>query len=156
MQSHGFEKVSQQLIDAGHEVTSAASPHEVKQCLVAVIQHLGEVVRRIETSMEADGPWSEEHSLHQRAIDDYDGLQRHLASVATTLADEGRFVWMLRNRGNDLAAARAHMATVQSLDHAISHLVHLMQFDTAERMEVDIRNGFQFTSGSMNYGRMYL
>ncbi|MFG6110249.1 hypothetical protein [Stenotrophomonas nematodicola] len=155
MESDLSARVSDHLLKASGEVSAASSRHELKQSLVGLIQHLQDVVSRIENDHPAEGPWSEDHFLHERALEDYDRIQKHLSAVATTLADQERFVWMLRNKGNDIDAYRTQASTVASLDRAIEGVVHLMQFDTPKRMEVDIRKGFMFTSGSVNYGRTY-
>ena len=155
MESDLSARMGDHLLKASGEVSAASSRHELKQSLVGIIQHLQDVVSRIENEHPVEGPWSEEHSLHERALEDYDKIQKHLSAVATTLADEQRFVWMLRNKGNDVEAYRAHASTVASLDRAREGVVHLMQFDTPKRMEVDIRKGFTFTSGSVNYCRTY-
>lgn len=154
MEKTAIERVSAQLADASRQVATASSSHEVKQCLVGTVRLLQEAISRIENSPAPDGAWTQAHALHARALEDFDKLDAKLSAVATTLADEGRFVWMLNHKGSDRDAYRAYASTVGSLDSALQHLVHLMQFDAEERNEVDVRDGFTFTSGSVSYGRM--
>ena len=155
MESHLVARLSDGLLAASKEVSNAGSRHELKQSLIGLIKYLDDVVSRIDTEHLVEGAWSEEHALHERALEDYDEIQEHLSAVATTLADQDRFVWMLRNRGNDREAYRAHAGTIGSLDRVMEGVVHLMQFDTPQRLEVDTRKGFMFTCGSVTYGRTH-
>jgi len=155
MENHLVARISDALLAASKEVTNASSSHELKQSLVGTIQYLEEVVSRMHSQHLVEGACSEEHALHERALEDYGQIQRHLSAVATTLADQDRFVWMLRNRGGDRDAYRAHAGTIGSLDRVMGGVVHLMQFDTSRRVEVDTRQGFMFTCGSVNYGRTH-
>lgn len=104
---------------------------------------------------QAEADDTPEAALHRRALQDHAALQAQLAQVRDELSDREAFIDLLRRKGDDLGCLRRSLAFTGALDMALQHLIHLMQYDTPERHEVDIRNGFQFSSGSTQYQRFY-
>ncbi|WP_349984707.1 hypothetical protein ABRP17_010450 [Stenotrophomonas sp. WHRI 8082] len=155
MENDALQKITGRLAEAARDIDAADCKEDAKAVLVGLAFHLQTVIARMENESAAEGPWSIEHALHERSITNYDRMQKYLSAVGTALANEGRFVWMLRNKDNELEALKARMRLVTSMDLALQHLIDLMQFDATERVPIDIRQGFQFSSGSMSYGRMY-
>jgi hypothetical protein len=101
------------------------------------------------------GDGSPEARLYTRTIQDFALLQAQLAPLRSALSDRQHFMQVLRESGHEIGSTREHLELVGTLDQALQHLVHLMQYDTPDRAEIDVRQGFQLTSGSTNYGRFY-
>lgn len=96
---------------------------------------------------------SREEQLHCRTLDDYARLQQQLSSVRALLMDRSLFIDTLKKKGSELASMQVGLDFIRALDQSLQQVIHLMQYDTADRHEVDVRNGFQFSSGSMHYQR---
>lgn len=142
------------------DLDAAASALHGEHDPAAFARRLASLVERLERGSlallkEAAAPSSPEERLYARALDDYASLQQQLARVRDALGDRARLLETLRRKGSDPDVLHRHIAFVQALDLSLQHLVHLMQYDIAGRHEVDIRQGFQLTSGSTNYGRFY-
>ena len=52
--------------------------------------------------------------------------------------------------GHDVENTQRHLSIMGALDQSLQHLVNLMQYDTPKRKEIDVRQGFQLYSGSVN------
>jgi hypothetical protein len=98
---------------------------------------------------------SDQERLYLRAASDFAALQSQLAHVRTALSDRPGLLRVLRESGHEVDSTRQHLVLVGAMDQALQHLVHLMQYDTPDRAEIDVRQGFQLSSGSTNYGRFY-
>jgi hypothetical protein len=101
------------------------------------------------------GDDSQEARLYARTVQDFASLQSQLAPLRSALSDRPHFLQVLRESGHEIGSTREHLELVGSLDQALQHIVHLMQYDTPDRAVIDVRQGFQLTSGSTNYGRFY-
>lgn len=97
----------------------------------------------------------EQRVLHLRTLADYAALQRELAAASVHLLDGDRFATLLQRKGEDIDVLRQALALTAALDRALQHLIHLMQYDTADRYEINIRDGFEFSSGSTRYHRFH-
>lgn len=106
-------------------------------------------------SGEPGDPAGTEELLYNRTVRDFAALQVELAVVRHALSDREQMLRVLRENGHEVDSTRQHLTLVGAMDRALQHLVHLIQYDTRDRAEIDIRNGFQLASGSTNYGRFY-
>jgi len=98
---------------------------------------------------------SSEDKLYARAVVDYERLQDELSKVRSYLSSHSEFLVTLQRRGDDIEGMQRHLAIVAALDMALQHLIHLMQYDTQQRTEVDIRKGFRLISAGALYGHTY-
>ena len=134
--------------DAGELAQALAS------CLARMERHLPELLAG-EAGGATGGERTEEERLYARALGDFAALQENLAHVRRALSNRPMLLRVLRGFGQQVEETREHLALVGAMDQALQHLVHLMQYDTPDRAKIDVRQGFQLSSGSTNYGRMY-
>lgn len=104
---------------------------------------------------QSDQSANTEELLYARAVRDFAAMQAELSVVRNALSDRPRLLRVLRESGHDVESTSQHLSLVGAMDRSLQHLVHLMQYDTRDRAEIDIRNGFQLSCGSTNYGRFY-
>lgn len=136
--------------------------------VLETVDDVGEFAKRIASLVERLGqglaallghddsvPSTPEEALYHRAVRDFSALQSQLATVRMALSDKPRMLDVIRQSGHDVESTRQHLLLVGALDQALQHLVHLMQYDAKDRVEIDIRLGFQLSSGNVNYGRFY-
>jgi hypothetical protein len=62
---------------------------------------------------------------------------------------------MLRGKGHDLESTKQYVALAGALDKAFQQLVNLLQFDTPDRQEIDLHDGYRISSGSATIGRLH-
>lgn len=98
---------------------------------------------------------SREEQLYSRALSDFSALSKELAQVRWRLGEKSTFIETLKHKGRNLESMNWQLGLVVAMDRTLQHLIHLMQYDALERGNVDIRNGFHFTSGSMHFGHTY-
>jgi hypothetical protein len=125
----------------------------------ATASRLATVIERLESHLVAlldtdPGPAVEEQ-LYVRTVHDYARLQQQLAPVRRAVADRGGLVSMLKGKGHDLESTKQYIALAGALDVALQQLVNLLQYDTPQRQEIDLRDGYRITSGSATVGRFY-
>lgn len=143
-----------QLETSVRELHGAGSPDDFARELARLAATLDRQASTL-LAAQAQAGDTPEAALHRRALHDHAALQSQLAQVRAPLFDRAAFEDMLRRKGDDLDCLRRSLAFTGAMDLALQHLIHLMQYDTPERHEVDIRNGFQFSSGSTQYQRFY-
>lgn len=98
---------------------------------------------------------SREEQLYSRSLSDFSALSKELGHVRSRLGEKSTFIETLKHKGRNLESMNWHLGLVVAMDRTLQHLIHLMQYDSLERGNVDIRNGFHFTSGSMHFGHTY-
>jgi hypothetical protein len=120
--------------------------------LVTLIERLeARVASLLDTSA---GPALEEQ-LYARTARDYAKFQQQLAPVRRAIVDKSGLVSMLQGKGHDLESTKQYIALAGILDSAFQQFVNLLQYDTLERQEIDLRDGYRITSGSATVGRFY-
>lgn len=90
------------------------------------------------------------------AIDDFAKRQYELAGVRALLSDRARFMHLLQSKGREIDGMKLWVELSVSLHRAFLHVIHLMQFDTQQRIEMNVQDGFQLMSGSPTYSRAYV
>ena len=98
---------------------------------------------------------SETEKLYYRSLGDLLALLPQVASIRDSLLDKERFLEMMDQKGKDRAFLEQSVQFAHRLDRALEAIINLMQYDERTRLAWDIRNGFQFKSGSMNFVRWY-
>ena len=141
------------------EFESALSSMDGRHDARATALQLATLIERLETCVTAlldTGAGSTvEERLYSRAVRDFSALQQQLAPVRRAVADKTGLIAMLKGKGRDLESTKQHMALAGALDLALQQLVNLLQYDTLERQEVDLHDGYRITSGSATLGRFY-
>lgn len=127
---------------------------EFAQRIAALLDRLDQGLAAL-LSADDSAPSTPEEALYQRAVRDFAALQSQLATVRTALSDKPLMLNVIRQSGHDVESTRQHLVLVGAMDQALQHVVHLMQYDATHRVEIDVRQGFQLSSGSVNYGRFY-
>lgn len=127
---------------------------EFARRIASLLARLEQGLAVLARSQEGE-PKTLEEALYYRAVSDFAALQSQLAIVRSALVDQPLMLDVLRHSGHNVDSTRQHLMVVGAMDQALQHLIHLMQYDTQDRTEIDIRQGFQLSSGSMNYGRFY-
>lgn len=125
----------------------------------AIALQLATLIERLEARLvtlldTSTGPTLEER-LYARTATDYAQFQQQLAPVRRAVVDRSGLVSMLRGKGHDLESTKQYIALAGILDGALQQLVNLLQYDTVERQEIDLRDGYRITSGSATVGRFY-
>lgn len=153
---------SSDVMDSIREMLAAAEaalqherdPQAFAKRLVSLISGLEQKTTAL-LGQDQDRALTPEEQLYYRAVKDHQAMQEQLSLVRAVLGDRDLAVRILQRKGHELDSTQQHLALVGAMDQALQHLIHLMQYDTLDRHEVDIRQGFQLTSGSTNYGRFY-
>lgn len=96
-----------------------------------------------------------EERQYYRAIEDLSSLMVKLAEIQQVLINKEEFVETMKRKGHDLDSMRNHLRFTEQLDTALESLINLIQYDEPERHPWSIKNGYQFKSGSMSFGRYY-
>lgn len=156
--------MNKDAVDRAHRTLCAASAllaiEDADELAMRVASLLRDLERDLSALLQpratsADSEEREQNSLYVRAVDDYSAMQSELSMVRDALSDKQGVLQMLREVGHEVESTRRHLMLVGAMDRALQHLVHLMQYDSRDRALIDIRNGFQLSSGSTNYGRFY-
>lgn len=95
-----------------------------------------------------------EARLYRRALRDYAGLSEHVAGVRDALVDSERFVAMMAHKDERVDALQPYLRLIHSLDLIVQHALHLVQMDSKHPLRFDVRQGYEFASGSARYQRV--
>ena len=82
-------------------------------------------------------------------------LLPQVQAIREALLNKDRFLEMMNQKSKDRAFLEQSVQFSHRLDRALEAIINLMQYDERTRLAWDIRNGFQFKSGSMNFVRWY-
>lgn len=120
--------------------------------LVALIERLE---ARLALLLDTDtGPTAAEH-LYARTARDYVLFQQQLAPVRRAVVDKSGLISMLEGKGHDLDRTKQYITLAGSLDMAFRQFVNLLQYDSPERQEIDLREGYRITCGSATMARFH-
>jgi hypothetical protein len=146
--------IRQSLDEAASALRVEDDPQAFARQLVLLIGRLEQGAVTL-LSVPAAATTSPEEELYYRAVGDFESLQKNLAYVRSVLSDRELLIKTLQGSGHDVENTQRHLSIIGALDQSLQDLVSLMQYDTPKRTEIDVRQGFQLSSGSVNYGRFY-
>ena len=98
---------------------------------------------------------SDTERLYYRSLGDLMALLPQVQAIREALLNKDRFLEMMNQKSKDRAFLEQSVQFSHRLDRALEAIINLMQYDERTRLAWDIRNGFQFKSGSMNFVRWY-
>lgn len=151
------KELQEAIVSALLAAASDLSRDQPTEAFVARLAQLLEELDQGAIAVLRDANESEtrEAQLHSRALSDFAALSKELAQVRSQLCEKSTFIETLKHKGRNPDSMNWHLGLVVAMDQTLQHLIHLMQYDSLERGNVDIRNGFHFTSGSMHFGHTY-
>lgn len=136
-------------------LSSISDEHDARTIALQLVTLIERLEAHASTLLDSStGPTLEEQ-LYARTARDYALLQQQLAPVRRAIADRSGLVSMLRGKGHDLESTQQYIALAGALDLALQQLVNLLQYDTLERQEIDLHDGYRISSGSATVGRFY-
>ncbi len=156
--------MDKKVVDQAHQTLAQCSAlrdiddaSELRKALASMLERMERDFADL--TQETDAPASNEDlevsRLYARAARDFSAMQAELAIVRRALSDRAHMLRTLRGIGHDIDSTKQHLTLVGAMDQALQNLLLLMQYDTMDRVEIDVLNGFQLSCGSANYGRFY-
>lgn len=149
------EDVLSRLEAVTHQLHGIGDDDAFVDALGKLAAALNQDVLALLEAREQNGDLSSEARLWRRAINDYAALQAQLAGAQAFLFDRPLFINTLQRKGSEIASMKVGLTFSAALDQTLQHVVHLMQYDTHDRTEIDVRNGFKVGSGSAAFARSY-